>query len=163
MKSHVVLRNAIERVGVKTMAAELNLSTALLYKWCQECAKDEPDASGAVNPLDRLAEIYARTKDVELVNWICRAANGYFVENALIDAPSIDARLFKNTQHIIKEFSETLDKIAECFENDGKISHKEAESIRKEWEDLKRIGEGFVYACELGKFDRGHRKEKERS
>ena len=81
MKSYEVLRKAIDQVGVKIVAAELNLSPALIYKWCQECAKDDPElvASGAVNPLDRINEIYEKTKDVELINWICRMANGYFV------------------------------------------------------------------------------------
>ena len=165
MKSYEVLRKAIDQVGVKTIAAELNLSSALIYKWCQECAKEDadPTMSGAVNPLDRIKEIYEKTKEVELIDWICRMANGYFVQNALIDDHTYDARLFKNTQKLIKQFSDTLEKISECFDNDNKITCKEAESIRKEWEELKSIGEGFVYACELGKFNKVNRKEKERS
>ena len=87
MKSHEVLKKAIDKVGAKTVAAELNLSSALIYKWCQECSKEDNNLtmSGAVNPLDRIIEIYKKTKDVELIHWICRMANGYFVENALID------------------------------------------------------------------------------
>ena len=165
MKSHEVLKKAIDQVGVKTIAADLNLSPALIYKWCQESAKEDTDLtiSGAVNPLDRIKEIHDKTKDVELINWICRMANGYFVQNALIDEHAYDARIFKNTQRLIKQFSETLEKISNCFDNDNKITSKEAESIRKEWENLKSIGEGFVYACELGKFNKPSRKDKERS
>ena len=165
MKSHEILKKAIDQVGVKTMAADLNLSPALIYKWCQEHAKPEADLtmSGAVNPLDRIKEIYDKTKDVELINWICRMANGYFVQNTLIDELPYDARFLKNTQKMIQEFSETLEKISNCFDNDSKITHKESESIRKKWEDLKSTGEGFVYACEIGKFNKSSRKEKERS
>lgn len=165
MKSHEVLKRAIDRVGVKAIAAEMNLSTALIYKWCQECDRQDSDlnASGAVNPLDRLTEVYVQTKDVELIHWICRKADGYFVQNALIDEQTHDARIFKNTQKLIKQFSDTLEKISECFDNDNHISAKESESIRKEWEELKGIGEGFVYACELGKFNKSARKDKERN
>ena len=165
MKSHEVLKKAIDQVGAKTIAADLNLSSALIYKWCQECSKEDndPTMSGAVNPLDRIMEIYEKTKDVELINWVCRMANGYFVQNALVDEHTYDARIFKNTQKLIKQFSDTLEKISDSFDNDNKINAKEAESIRKEWEELKSIGEGFVYACELGKFNKSGRKEKERS
>ena len=164
MKSYEVLKKAIDRVGTKIVAAELNLSAALIYKWCQECSKEGDDLtlSGAVNPLDRIKEIYEKTNDVELINWICRMANGYFVQNKLIDEIKPAAELFKNTQSLIKGFSETLEKISECCD-DNRITHKEAENIRKEWEVLKSIGEGFVYACELGKFNKPSRKEKERN
>jgi len=163
LKSHEVLRNAIDKVGAKSLADDLKLSAALIYKWCEEPSNQNSDitASGAVNPLDRISEIYEKTKDVELINWICRMANGYFVQNMLIDEMRPAAQLFKNTQSLIQGFSETLEKISECCD-DNRITHKEAENIRKEWEDLKRIGEGFVYACELGKFNKP-RKEKERS
>lgn len=164
MKSHEVLKKAIEQVGVKTIASELNLSPALIYKWCQERAADEMDlsASGAVNPLDRIQDIYEKTKDVGLINWICRMADGYFVQNTLVEQMSYDTRVFKNVRKFIKEFSDTLDTISECLDDDNQISGKEAENIRKEWEDLKRIGEGFVHACELGKYSKKVPKEKEK-
>ena len=159
-KSHEILKAAFDEVGVKSISNDLKLSAVLLYKWCQDPSKDEVVPRGAINPLERIAQIYNKTKNFEIVNWICQKANGYFVPNALIDEHSLDARLFKNTQKMIKEFSETLEKISECF-SDGRITHKEAESIRKEWEDLKGIGEGFVFDCELGKFNRKSRTNKE--
>ena len=57
MESYEVLREAAEGVGVKALAAELRLSPALVYKWCQESSREDVDASGARNPLDRLADI----------------------------------------------------------------------------------------------------------
>ena len=160
LKSHEVLRKAVDKVGVKMLADDLKLSAALIYKWCEEPSSQNSDmtTSGAVNPLDRLREIYQKTGDLELIKWICRLANGYFVQNTLIDEIKPDARFFGNTQKMVKEFSETLEKISQCFEDDKKISPKEAEGIRKEWEDLKSIGESFVYACELGKFNKITRK-----
>ena len=162
-KSYEVLKRAIEKVGVKSIAADLKLSAPLIYKWCQELpGEDDPVMGGAINPLDRINEIYEKTKDGEIVNWICQMANGYFVENALVDEPR-NVQMFKIIQKLVKEFSETLEKISECFEGDQKITRLEAAQIRKEWEDLKRIGEGFVFACELGKFNKAPCKGKERS
>jgi len=82
VKSWEVLRNAVERVGVKTVAAKLNLSAALVYKWCQEPPSVAvPTASGARNPLDRLGAIIEATADQPLVNWLCARAGGFFVAN----------------------------------------------------------------------------------
>ena len=154
LKSYEVLKKTIDRVGAKEIASDLKLSTALIYKWCQELSdEDDPSLSGAINPLDRIQQIYEKTKDVELINWICQMANGYFVENALVDEPH-NVRMFRNIQQLVKEFSETLEKVSECFDDDQKITLQEAVKIRKEWEDLKRIGEGFVLACERGKFNK---------
>ena len=54
MRSHEVLRAAAEQVGVKSLASELRLSPALIYKWCEQADSADPDASGTRNPLDRL-------------------------------------------------------------------------------------------------------------
>ncbi|MFQ5807823.1 MAG: hypothetical protein ACE5I3_15360, partial [Phycisphaerae bacterium] len=76
MKSWEVLREAADRIGVKALAARLNLSTALVYKWCQEPPKDDPSGSGARNPLDRLREIVDATGDPRGRNWGWDAAGG---------------------------------------------------------------------------------------
>ena len=144
IQSHEVLKNAMEKVGVKSVASSLGVSAALVYKWC------EPDA--AANPLDRLKQIYDLTHDPEIIHWVCRLADGYLVPNPPAAEPSRDERFFVNTQKMIQEFSDTLEKISDCF-GDKKISGEEARSIRKEWEDLKRTGEGFVRACETGRFN----------
>lgn len=160
-KSNEILKNAFEKIGFKAISTELKLSTVLLYKWSQDFSiTNKGTFRGAINPLERIAQLYGKTKDVEIINWICQKANGYFVQNDLIDEEVLDAKLFMNTQRMIKEFSETLEKVTKYY-NDGKISHKEAEGIRKEWEDLKRVGESFVFACELGKFNRRQKGEKE--
>ena len=36
MRSHEVLREAAEKIGVKALAARLRLSPALVYKWCED-------------------------------------------------------------------------------------------------------------------------------
>ena len=52
MRSHEVLHDAAEKIGVKALAAKLRLSPALIYKWCEEADPADPDASGNKNPLD---------------------------------------------------------------------------------------------------------------
>lgn len=164
LKSHEVLKKIIEPIGAKSLASDLKLSTSIIYKWCEDPSKDIDrfQLSGAINPLDRVKQIYDKTKNVEAINWICRMANGYFVQNALIDEPSLDACIFKNTQKLIKEFSETLEEISDSFDSDNRITRKEAGNIRAKWENLKSLGEGFVFACELGKFNKPGHKGKRR-
>lgn len=157
-RSHTVLKKAINKVGVKALAAKLGVSQTLVYKWCQPSVHEESpdlyDVSGAQNPLDRLRKVYEYTKDPEIINWICKLADGYYVKNPTLNKKSHETVVVKNTQKLIKEFSETLAAISTSYSVDKKITAKEAKVIRKEWEDLKRIGEGFVKACEMGKFDK---------
>lgn len=98
-----MLRDAIERVGVKAVASTLNISTALVYKWCQESPRDDPAASGARNPLDRLRRIYDLTHDERLVQWLCAAANGFFVRNPTAAVGSREQRLLDSTQKVVEE------------------------------------------------------------
>lgn len=155
-KSYEILKKGIEKAGVKSVAAKLNVSPSLIYKWCQDSDDlNKITPSGTTNPLDRILMIYEITKDLEMINWICQKADGFFARNPGDDEfPSTGANVLKSVHSIIKEFSEALDAISQTY-NDGKrITRKESERIRKEWEDLKCIGEGFVRACESGKFER---------
>jgi len=149
MNSYEVLKNAITPVGAKSIAADMNLSTSLIYKWCQS---KEYNIGAADNPLDRLFALYELTEDDNIIRWLCCKANGYFVKNTDPEEPVSDVTLFAATQRILTEFSELLQAISSSTANDGVISKKEAESIRSEWEDLKSIGENFVRSCEEGHF-----------
>ncbi len=153
-KSHIVLKKAVTKAGTKSLAKKMNLSSSLIYKWCQENIKDEDCylPSGAANPLDRLRKIYELTQDIEIINWICQLADGFFVRNVKYEDITIAQEVFKNTQRLIKEFSETLEAITDSYNLDKQITVKESKTIRKEWEDLKRVGEAFVKACEHGRF-----------
>lgn len=155
-KSHKILKKAIDKAGVKKVACEMNLSTALIYKWCQDSGEEDqyPLPSGAANPLDRLYRLFELTGDEQIIQWVCQRADGYFVENPKGDKTKIDARVLRNIQAFIKEFSEALDAISKSYNDGKKITQKEARVIRKEWEDLKRIGEKFVRACEEGRFNK---------
>lgn len=152
MESYEVLKQAADKVGVKALAAELKLSPALVYKWCQPCEPDDPDCSGARNPLDRLAEVLRITGDMEVVNWLCQQADGFYVPNARIDRRNVTTHLLIGAQQLVKEFSDMLEEVGRSVANDGEIRRDEAERIRRHWETLKRVSESFVVSCEAGLF-----------
>ena len=149
MNSHEVIKKSISDLGVKSVASDLGLSTSLIYKWCQP--SDSLDASGADNPLDRLARIHELTGDAGPIAWLCQKADGFFVPNA--PPQTIDTiPLLHMTRRIVREFSDLLDVLTESIENDGRIDLGEAEKIRVEWEELKSSAESFVASCEKGMY-----------
>ncbi len=150
MKSYEILKTAADTIGVKALAAKLNLSPALVYKWCQDSNKEDPDSSGARNPLDRLAEIVQATGDERVVNWLCHEAGGFYVHNPRAHDCDHETELLRRTQALVKEFSELLSTVTRSIEDDGQIEDREADLIRREWETLKTTAESFVVACETG-------------
>lgn len=157
MKSNEVLREAAEIVGVKALAGELKLSPALIYKWCQEADPNDPDLSGARNPLDRLKEIIDLTGHIGVVSWLCHEAGGFFVHNPEDESRDIDHDLLQSTQHLVKAFSELLNEVSVAVADDGAIHAEEADKIRSEWEQLKTTAETFVVACERGIYHKKNR------
>ena len=155
MKSCEVLKTAADTIGVKALAGKLNLSPALVYKWCQESNKEDPDSSGARNPLDRLAEIVQATGDERVVNWLCHEAGGFFVHNPRAHGSDNETELLRRTQALVKEFSGLLSAVTSSIEDDGQIEDKEADLIRQKWETLKITAESFVVACETGCYHDG--------
>lgn len=144
-QSHEVLHECVLAKGVKEVAQHLGLSSALLYKWCLP-----PDASGALNPLDRIGELVRYLNDPRPLQWLCQEANGFFVHNP----NALQARntpVLTATHQMMREFSELLAAISESV-GDQSIDAQEARRIRKEWEDLKMLTESFVVACEQGTF-----------
>jgi hypothetical protein len=157
MRSDEILKSAADKIGVKALAAALKLSPALVYKWCQPHDETDPDASGALNPLDRLAEIIAATGDVDVINWLCNQAGGFFVPDAEVDHRNMRTDLLIGAQQLVKEFSDMLEEVSRSIANDGAISDDEANRIRRHWETLKRVAEGFVTASESGLFRKPER------
>lgn len=154
MKSHDVMREAAEKVGVKALAAKLNLSTAMVYKWCQEAAKDDPASSGARNPLDRMKEIFDVTRDPRLINWLCNQADGFYVKNPSVAPGAAEGQLLGTTQRVVEDFGELLTAVSSSIENDAQITVEEADRIRQCWESLKTSAECFVVACERGLYQK---------
>ena len=141
---------------MKALAAKLKLSPALVYKWCQLFDPEDPDSSGTRNPLDRLADVYEFTGDMEVVNWLCRQANGFFTPNPEVDARRFHIDLLIGTQSLVKEFSDMLEEVSRSIADDGAIAPGEAARIRRHWETLKRVAESFVVSGESGLFNNGN-------
>lgn len=158
MESWQVLHEAIDPVGVKLVAARLRLSSALVYKWCQEPHQSDPDASGVLNPLDRLRIIFDATRDPRIINWLCHQAGGFYVPNACPPA-SVDRgeQLLGTTQRVVQDFGQLLTDISRSIENDGLITPGEADTIRQAWETLKSHAECFVTSCERGNYSQPRR------
>jgi hypothetical protein len=152
MKSYEVIRQAVDEPGVKAVAAALKVSPALVYKWCEPPADaEDPDQSGARNPLDRVREMYALTRDIRLIRWLCNAAGGFFVANPDPQLRTrLDQSIFHDTRAMVRDFSELLDAVTESVEDDQSVDPQEADQIRQKWEDLKACAERFVIACERG-------------
>lgn len=153
-ESHEVLKKSLEQVGAKKVAADMNVSTSLVYKWCQEPAGELCDgSSGTRNPLDRVIALYESTADFSIIEWICGRVGGFLVRNPDVPPDSIDTQFIAQTQRMIRDFSELLQVISESITNDGRVDSGEASRIRDEWQQLKQYAEAFVVACEKGCFD----------
>ena len=138
MESHEVVRQALDKISPKEVAAEMGVSLSLVYKWAQP---DDNQGSGTANPLDRVLQLYSLTKDDHLVQWLCSQAAGVFVKNP----PSTCRR------EIVQQFADLLSSISQAAV-DNSISDDEASGIRRVWDELKRYTEGFVRCCEEGDF-----------
>ena len=148
MQSHELLRDVFKKTGAKQVAADLNLSLSMIYKWAE--TPNPEVGSGAANPLDRLAALYHSTQDRRLVQWLCQEAGGFFVRNP-DDTQTHPSFLMPATHQIIQEFADLLGVVAAAAE-DNTITKKEAETIRTRWEELKSITEEFVCCSEKGNF-----------
>ena len=154
MKSHEVLKQAIEAVGTKQVAGDLKVSSSLVYKWCAEPVVDgERDPSGARNPLDRILELCGSTGDRRAVEWLCEQVGGYFVETPDVTLTEIPTECIRHTQSLLAEFSNLLQVISESIANEDRIDEAESRKIRQQWAQLQSQGEAFVRACESGLFD----------
>ncbi len=149
MKSHEVLKAAFDNASPKEIAAELGISISLVYKWAQE---QSDTGSGAVNPLDRVIELYKITNDPRILEYLCAQCDGYFVRNPVSHCKK-GFQVLPATNEIIAQFSLLLMRISSAA-GDNSISDDEASDIRNCWDKLKGYGEGFVRCCEEGDFQK---------
>ena len=137
-----ILKSAVSKVGVKQVAAQLKVSTSLVYKWCDP--KQISGESSINNPLERVVDLYELTQDDQMVQWICEQTNGFLTKNPSVD-PDLTRSDLEHTQEIVREFSELLTVISSSISNGSSLSSKQLITIRSEWEDLKQAGESFIH------------------
>lgn len=148
VKSHELLRAVFKDSSPKQIADSTGVSLSMVYKWSEEA---EGTGSGATNPLDRIEKIIATTNDNRIVDWICERAGGFFIRNPKSHWPH-PYSLIPATNQILQDFADLLSVIAQAA-GDNSITPDEAKKIRRRWEELKSVAEGFVRCCEEGNFD----------
>ena len=147
MQSHELLKEVLKRTSAKQISADMGLSLSLIYKWA-EPPQDET-GSGANNPLDRIEQLLRITNDARIAQWVCERAGGFFITNPKNHPHPF--QLIPYTNSIVQEFADMLGVIAVAA-SDSKITKDEAKAIRRRWEDLKSVTEGFVRSSEEGNF-----------
>ena len=147
MHSHEILKEVLKKTSAKQIAGDMGLSLSLIYKWAEPPA--EETGSGANNPLDRVEQLLRITGDTRIAQWVCERAGGFFITNP--QHKPHDYSLIPWTNNIVQEFGDLLGVIAVAAA-DNQISAQEAKQIRRRWEDLKSVTEGFVHHCEEGSF-----------
>jgi hypothetical protein len=147
MQSHEVLREIFEKTSPKQIAADLDLSLSLVYKWAEPPVPDGPPTG---NPLERVAALYRATQDERMLQWLCQQGGGFFIRNPKTHHAHPDY-LIPATNQFVQEFADLLAVIATAAA-DNHISPQEAKTIRARWEELKTVTETFVACCEHGNF-----------
>jgi hypothetical protein len=150
MHSHELLREVIQKCSAKQIAADMGLSVSMIYKWAEP--SDTEAGSGALNPLDRIAELQKSTKDPRIAQWVCSQAGGFFVKNPDKIRENHET-LLPVTNMIVQEFADLLGVIAVAVA-DNQVNRTESSDIRKKWEELKTVTEEFVVCCEQGTFNK---------
>ncbi|MGC4115192.1 MAG: hypothetical protein QM765_11405 [Myxococcales bacterium] len=147
MQSHELLKDVLKRTSAKQIAADMNLSLSLIYKWAEP--PGEVSGSGSSNPLDRIEQLIKTTGDARIAHWVCARAGGFFIENP--PAKASGAALVPATNEIVNDFAKLLAAITTASA-DQQVTAQEAQGIRARWEELKSATEGFVQAAEKGAF-----------
>lgn len=151
--THRILKQAVDRAGPKRISRALDVSLSLVYKWTQPPrTKKNPAASGARNPLDKLVTIFHLSEDIELVQFLCRTARGYYTTNP--DHQGKAGHSFVTaTVTALNDFADLMQMAEKSLTDDGKIDEEEAKKLRKNWDRLKGRLEHFIVSCEEGAYD----------
>jgi phage portal protein BeeE len=144
MNSKETMKLAAKQTGVKEIAQALGVAPSTLYNQMNDEDK--------VDILQRFVDFSNLCANDVAISWACEQLGGSFTPNLKID--NYQTAASECVARSLKEFSDVIRAIGDAIA-DGKITLEEAESIRKEWQDLKSLMESFVLACETGYHDRG--------
>lgn len=140
MDSKEAMKKAVKQTGVKEVAIAMNISPSTLYN--QMNCEDKTDI------LQRFSDFCALCGNDIAMKWACEQHGGVFVPNinAVPDKTLTGRDCISKS---LQEFADVMREIGLALADDS-ISKDEAVGIRREWEDVKTLLEGFVFACELG-------------
>ncbi len=135
-KSFEALDETIRR-HTTIVADDLHLSGRLVRMWCSPPSTiDDPDQSGARNPLDRLETIITTIAKIDPdrayvpIEWLC-ARFGFMPPVKMPASNTSDKELMQAILTYNKEFGETSQKLAEVLK-DNKVSKAELKELSKE-------------------------------
>jgi hypothetical protein len=156
--THKILKQAVDRAGPKRVARAMDVSLSLVYKWTQPPrTKKNPSGSGARNPLDKLVTIFHLSEDIELIQFLCRIARGYYTSNPGMSGAAGHS-FVTATVSALNDFADLMHMAEKSLTNDGQIDDDEAKKLRKNWDRLKGRLEHFIVGCEEGAYDLKARK-----
>jgi len=144
MNSKEALKKSCEERGVKEIAESLKISSTAIYNQI-----NDPDKNDILNKF--VDFVNACGNDIP-IKWVCEQLNGIYIKNPNVVAKH-DSMTPPYVPEALREFSEVIRAISDAMD-DETITIEEAETIRKEWEELKVVLERFVLACELGYMDK---------
>lgn len=151
--THRILKQAVDRAGPKRVSRALDVSLSLVYKWTQPPrTKKNPSASGARNPLDKLVTIFHLSEDIELIQFLCRIARGYYTSNPQLEG-KVGSSFVTATVSALNDFADLMHMAEKSLTDDGQIDEDEAKKLRKHWDRLKGRLEHFIVGCEEGAYD----------
>lgn len=150
------LRSAIKRagikdkvVGVKKVAEAFDVSESIIHKWV------ETGEHHRKNPMEDFLKLMEVLKwDPEFMRYICGLGGGCYVKDPPLkngkaqDLMSVENDVMGNMGGLMKTIS--------IAARDKNISSHKARDIRKGWDEVKSLTEGFVVGCEHGNFDAYH-------
>ncbi len=146
MKSNELFQEFFKRHGVKRIAARLGRAGSSLYKWTHQ---DGGQASGGLNPLERLLALIHCTGDLQPLHWLCEKCGGFFVKNPVPETAPVSLLVAENEMnHEQAEFTAVVTAAAKK----GSITQADADEISARWERVKQTTESFVQACQRGVF-----------
>lgn len=116
-------------VNAKYLSAELNITERTVHKWLSGEQR---------NPIDRLQIIMDNCESTGVLDYLCHRFGGYFIKHNIDEenSPAVCAEA-------CREFGELISVIGDSLK-DGNIDLSEFYKIKKEWNDLQSIIEGFL-------------------
>jgi len=94
-----------------------------------------------------------------IAQWACEESGVFSIRNPpQLKRPN---QLIPVTNDIVQEFADMLATIAQAA-SDNVITKDEARDIRRRWEELKSVTEGFVHSAEDGNFRLGGTRSRRR-
>jgi hypothetical protein len=134
--------------GIKTLAAELQLSASMLQKWGEIPGRTGEQNSGTANPIDYILKWTVATGSPTAAMWLLEHCGGFFAGThpKRLTGSTIEYPAAWHRAHL--EMAE-LDATVTRAVYDGTLSHADIAAIRKEWEDVKAWTQCFVDSNEL--------------